>query len=175
MGERVLGWHRIEDADGSPYMFRAWIGRLRLHVFYRGDNDPDPHDHPWDFWTFPLTTYVEEVTKWACSMISEGNCKDTYITSLRTVRALRLHHRPATYTHRVLGRGSEDDIGYIGMRPGKIVTIVWRGKTSRKWGFLKHRDGKWCWVHWKEYVLGGGKTAPCAPSPAGPMTGAVDD
>lgn len=148
------------------HMTRYWIGRLRLHVFHRGDQDPDAHDHPWGFWTFPFHSYVEEVVE-----PDEGG----YRTRLQVVRAWRLHYRPATHTHRVLGR-------YVGPKPGRdpdlyaegrvlcphelyvarhIVTLVWRGKDERKWGFLKHRDGKWCWVHWKSYVFGGGKSAPC--------------
>src|SRR5690606_161477 len=50
-----------EDDHATPYMTRYWIGRLRLHIFHRGDQDPDCHDHPWSFWTFPFTPYVEEV------------------------------------------------------------------------------------------------------------------
>lgn len=46
----------------------------------------------------------------------------------------------------------------------RIVTIVWRGKGERRWGFLKHRDGRWCWIHWKEYVFHGGGLAPCGPA-----------
>ena len=52
-----------EDEHATPYMTRYWIGRLRLHIFHRGDQDPDCHDHPWDFWTFPFTPYVEEVAE----------------------------------------------------------------------------------------------------------------
>lgn len=161
MSERFLGWHCIEDHDGSPYMLRAWIGRLRLHVFYRGDHDPDPHDHPWGFWTFPLTSYIEEVT-----LVDHPT--DLYPTELVTVAAWRLHYRPATYTHRVICRVPRTVYGpgpfSTGVDRRKIVTLVWREKTSRKWGFLKHRDGSWCWVYWKDYVFGTGKTAPCAPT-----------
>lgn len=174
-----VGWHRIEDPDGSPYMLRVWVGRLRLHLFYRGDNDPDCHDHPWDFWTFPLTPYVEEVL--------DPLLKTTYS---QVVPAWRMSFRPAEHCHRVLGRwagrhirlagyvfddenwpyyDSYDPNGSIIPLPGyypavssrKIVTIVWRSPVKRKWGFLKHRDGKWCWVHWKEYVFNGGKEGPC--------------
>ncbi len=41
MADRFFGWHTIHGVDGEhsePYMTRVWIGRLRLHVFYRGDN-----------------------------------------------------------------------------------------------------------------------------------------
>lgn len=144
------GRHLIVDENGSPYMLRLWLGRLRLHVFYRGDNDPDPHDHPWDFWTFPLCSYVEEVTL-------TDDPVGQFPTKFNTVRAFRLHFRPATYLHRVLHRSDR-----IGRRvEGRIITLVWHRPVSRRWGFLKHRDGAWCWEHWKSYVMGGGKHAPC--------------
>lgn len=153
---RFMGKSVIWGKDGehaTAYMTRYWIGRLRLHVFHRGDQDPDAHDHPWGFWTFPFTPYVEEVVE---------PTTDGYRKRLQIVPAWRPNYRPATHTHRVLGRyaGFRDmGVPVIDMRP--IVTLVWRGKDERKWGFLKHRDGRWCWVHWKSYVFGGGKSAPC--------------
>lgn len=93
-----IDWNTIYGSPDNPdpYMTRVWIGRLRLHIFHRGDGDPDPHDHPWDFWTFPLTSYVEEVT--TCD--PQGH----HSTVRQVVRGWRLHHRPGTHTHRVLGR-----------------------------------------------------------------------
>jgi len=165
-----LGMNVIHGADGeheTPYMLRAWIGRLRLHVFYRGDADPDCHDHPWDFWTLPLTSYVEEVVT--------ANAQGQRSTARRVVRRWRIHHRPAEHCHRVLGawKGGEairpaSPDGSVPCKlvpvaaEGKIWTIVWRGGIRRKWGFLKNREGEWCWVPWKDYVFGGGKTAPCS-------------
>lgn len=182
--KRSTGWaginsiYRSADKLGTPYMTRAWIGRLRLHIFHRGDGDPDPHDHPWPFWTFPLTSYVEEVTTrdWVDVGIP------SYRMESRIVRAFRLNYRPANHTHRVIGRYSGlivDDFGFTHSVSAnraselpadrftpqtdrrKIITIVWRGKEERKWGFLKYRDGRWCWQHWKEYIVNGGKDGPC--------------
>ncbi|TAY95832.1 hypothetical protein [Rhizobium ruizarguesonis] len=179
MAERFFGWQTIYGVDGehsTPYLTRAWIGRLRLHIFYRGDNDPDPHDHPWDFWTFPLTTYVEEVARPVTKGVAPLEMlllgPEKYALSRQVVEAFRLHYRPATYCHRVLGRTKFTSYGAYGGNaslpesdtvPGKIITIVWRGKGGRKWGFLRNRDGNWCWTPWREYVFGGGKQAPCEP------------
>lgn len=166
---RFMGWNTIHDktGSGSPYMTRIWIGRLRFHIFYRGDLDEDCHDHPWDFWTFPLTSYVEEVAV----RHSDG----LFAKVRQVVPAFRLSFRPATHCHRVIAK-------YTGPLPrrkfelyeegrvlhpydlygtGKIVTIVWRSKPKRTWGFLKNRDGKWCWIDWRDYVFGNGKSAPC--------------
>lgn len=164
--ERRWGLFTIYGADGeTPYMTRLMLGRLRLHIFHRGDEDPDPHDHPWDFWTFPLTAYVEE----AVDMVGER--QDILRRTLRVVPAYRISFRPATYTHRVLGRfdpsrpgrGAVDCFGVARTSKRKIVTIVWLGRSRRPWGFLKSRDGRSCWVAWREYVFGGGKHAPCEP------------
>lgn len=174
---RFLGWNTIFGRDGdhaTPYMTRIWIGRLRLHIFHRGDADPDCHDHPWDFWTFPLTPYVEEVVDLVVGQEP--------VRRRQVVSAWRWTFRPATHCHRVLGRYEgyawceEDDelAERVSVRevnrnphldpthhPGKIITLVWRSKPKRSWGFLKNRDGAWCWVAWKEYVFGGGKRGPC--------------
>ena len=188
------GWHTIIGEDGSPYMTRIWLGRLRLHIFHRGDLDQDPHDHPWDFWTFPLTPYVEEVTEKRDVRVSDhvvkavgetfdfGHMETEYRTERHVVPAWRWAFRPAEHTHRVLGRYSgnvnrrhDDNIimgvpaDYANATSGiepyyddrKIVTLVWRSGFKRKWGFLKNRDGKWCWIAWRDYVYGGGRGAPC--------------
>lgn len=184
---RFYGRSVIFGKDGdhaTPYMTRYWLGRLRLHIFHRGDADPDPHDHPWGFWTFPFTSYIEEVavTDPHCEICDnpETPCRCaldgvTMAISMRRqiVPAFRWSYRPATHTHRVIGLArmgaSYGHLGHSRMADGewwtathgKIVTLVWRGKDERKWGFLKKRDGRWCWVAWKDYVFGGGKSAPC--------------
>lgn len=186
-GGKWWGWNnRIWGVHGDHetiYMRRFWLGRLRLHIFHRGDQDDDCHDHPWGFWTFPLTSYVEEV-------VVEDRVKDQMpgVPSvyrrrrLQVVPAFRLTFRPATHTHRVLGRyagfarvkGLAATFPYaativnrvIGCEPiitrGPIVTIVWRTGDQRNWGFLKERNGRWCWVAWREYVFGGGKDSACS-------------
>ncbi|MDX8513563.1 hypothetical protein [Mesorhizobium captivum] len=179
---RSIGCETIYGVDGehkTPYLTRIWIGRLRLHIFHRGDADPDCHDHPWDFWTFPLTSYVEEVALPARDTYAADDPAppQRYYLARRLVPAFRWSYRPADYTHRVLGRYDrmatlEAAMGafVVGARrvpplfmAGKIVTVVWQGRASRKWGFLRHRDGQWCWTPWRDYVFGGGKHAPCEP------------
>lgn len=170
--DRWAGKSTIYGEGDKPYMTRHWIGRLRLHVFHRGDQGPDCHDHPWDFWTFPFQPYVEEVVD------DLGPCAG-YETRRQVVPSWRPTFRPANHCHRVLNRVERVDLEegvrtrrsgqQVYMhgntiyrdRPGPLITLVWRGKAKRPWGFLKNRDGRWCWVAWKEYVFGGGKHAPC--------------
>jgi hypothetical protein len=187
------GWHTILGADEfgneTPYMTRIWIGRLRLHIFHRPDQDPDPHDHPWDFWTFPLWPlhgYVEEVVRNlsdAALSVRDDRQEPIYHKRLVIVPALRLSFRPAEHCHRVLGawtgtvtgphkctvrridyKSANRAASYITAdvdASRTIVTLVWRTGIKRKCGFLKSRDGRWCWVAWRDYVFGGGKSAPC--------------
>lgn len=138
MTDRFIGAHTIFDDAGksrTPYMRRYWIGRLRLHIFYRGDNDPDHHDHPWDFWTFPLTSYVEEVAE---PIWMSGPLPTQYHPRRQVVRAFRLHYRPATHCHRVLGRYSTPIALYGGKErnprfdQGRIITLVWRGRSDAR-------------------------------------------
>lgn len=169
--DRWWGWHTIVR-DGDPYMTRFWVGRLRLHIFHRGDHDPDCHDHPWDFWTFPLTSYVEEVLHphRDTYLLKDHPPPARFYRTLEVVKAWRWHARPAEHCHRVLGSfegyppsgmfpGAIKDTPKIGNR--RIVTIVWQCGVRRKWGFWKNREGRWCWQPWKEYILAGGKNAPC--------------
>jgi hypothetical protein len=175
--------HTIYGVDGehnTPYMTRVWLGRLRLHIFHRGDADPDCHDHPWDFWTFPLTSYVEEVAEklplHVDSQYGTLFSVQRYRLRRQVVRAFRLHYRPATHCHRVIGRWTGRDEPFrqfLEPEPwpetdaGRIYTLVWRGRSGRAWGFLKNRDGQWCWTPWRDYVFGGGKHAPCEPKEGG--------
>lgn len=124
---KFMGINTIFGRDGdhgTPYMTRAWFWRLRLHIFHRPDQDGDCHDHPWDFWTFPLWPlggYVEEVvtTETHYLPISESVKigDDNYLEhsilggmpvherlkKLQVVPSLHLSFRPATHCHRVLG------------------------------------------------------------------------
>lgn len=111
----------------SPYLTRVIWGALRLHIFHRGDADPDCHDHPADFWTFPLVSYREAYID------GRGELQE------RIVRAFRLHRRRAEFAHRVIGPTAGN---------GQIATIVLWGKKRREWGF--HTAGGW--VPWRRYV-----------------------
>lgn len=176
---RFMGHSTIYGADGeheTPYMTRFWIGRLRLHIFHRGDADPDCHDHPWDFTTFPLRSYVEEVleerveTRWGTDPATNEAFKierTYFIRHTQVVKAFRFHFRKAEHRHRVLGALN----GFVtvgGVKTplyapvGTIPTLVWRSGIKRKWGFTKDDEtGKWCWIPWKTYAYEGGKHAPC--------------
>lgn len=151
---RIFG----NDAEGnwSPYLTHLYLtpktrwGQLRLHVFHRGDADPDLHDHPSDFWTFPFLSYVEEVVEEPWTFHNDRVQK--------VVQAWRWHYRPAEYAHRVIGRyrgwdRGFDKPGYVHepiAEKGPVVTLIWWKPRRRDWGFWVH--GRW--VPWKEYIYG---------------------
>lgn len=167
-----------EGEHDTIYLRRYFIGRLALHIFNRGDADPDCHDHPWDFWTFPLTPYVEEyIDRRLVGAVESSNTKEQIcppsrkIKKLRVVRAFRINFRPAEHTHRVIGRWSgyhirptqgtvwgyprADEIDVPTILPDyKMVTIVWFGRRRRDWGFLVNKSHHWMWVAWRRYVYG---------------------
>lgn len=141
----------------TPYLTRVSLGRnFCLHIFHRGDGDPDPHDHKRAFVTFPLTSYVEEVYR-------HGEAEGRH--ELRIVRAWRPHFRGRRFIHRVIGRWTGGRTHHTGAPDpatddGQIVTLVWwLGRPRETWGF-------WCWpkaglwsrryfVEWRDYVYGG--------------------
>lgn len=156
-------WGAEDGGKTSPYMTRVkltFTDRLRLHIFHRGDVDPDHHDHPWGFWTFPLTSYVEEVLDPPSPL---GIVRPQAKVRLNVVKAGRWHYRPATYAHRVLSRSHRN---IASVRPGRIISIVWTEGGDRRWGFHRREPGgSICWIPWKVYVYEGGKDAPCADIP----------
>lgn len=124
--------------EQEPYLDRyiLYIGRLtlRLHKFYRGDDDRAPHDHPWTFWTFPLTSYWERV--WAPD---NGRYLGRFV-----VKAWRFHKRPSAYRHIVEGRADRST------KP--FWTFVVTGGPNRRWGFWPEPNKH---VYWREWDLAG--------------------
>ncbi|MCK5639713.1 MAG: hypothetical protein KAJ19_02910 [Gammaproteobacteria bacterium] len=160
----------------TPYLTRIKLtpkthwGQLMLHIFHRGDADDHPHDHPWEFWTFPLTSYVEE----AWEQVRDDNnfgIFPVYKMKLNHVDAFKWHHRPAEYMHRVLHSKYLKTSRYFGSVLGeanwlheqeqlkeqckelttRIWTLVWTKPKRRSWFFLV--DG--VLVPWRTYVYGG--------------------
>ncbi len=128
-GNYTLGLERsVVRFNGDPYLGR-WIiyffGRtLRLHKFYRGDDQRAPHDHPWPFWTFPLCRGYEEIVPRGGVLMHEW------------VKGFRVHFRPSSYQHIVVD-------------PAKpFYTIVVTGKKERAWGFWPSPTD---YVYWRDF------------------------
>lgn len=121
--------------NDRPYMTRwiLYLGpiNLRVHQFFRGDDDRAPHNHPWWFITFPFSTYVEA-----------GFEKGHYIGT-RFVKRFRFHRRAASFEHIVLGRAVTQGGKAWTYRGAPLVekhgapfwTFVIAGSKAGDWGF----------------------------------------
>lgn len=136
-----LDWTRIPKLE-----------RLRLHIFWRSDPDA-PHCHMWGFWTFPLNKrgYIEEQL-WQVEQPSffwkgKRYTKGQWIMRERYVAGRKWTYRSASYTHRVLYPDRASG-GFFECSPRSIteqaresqcfwpiVTICYRERKSRDWGF----------------------------------------
>jgi hypothetical protein len=142
-GYRFGGEKSTVKINGKPYLQR-WIiyagGTLRLHKFYRGDDDRAMHDHPWWFVTFPLKGYWEQVP----------NPKSPTGLMKRFVKPFRFHYRPAKFKHIVLGSTARYDVDVEDIHvttPKPFWTLVISGPRSNKWGFWP--DGKY--VYYRDF------------------------
>jgi hypothetical protein len=126
--------------------FKKLEPRIYLHKFYRGDEDPHLHDHPWKFTSLILTRgYWEEVF----SKDSPDNVEPyTQIFTSGTDGEVRVRtfyprfsilKRPADWKHRVILKDKKP-----------VWTIVKTGIKERSWGFWI--KGKLC--PWKQYDNG---------------------
>jgi hypothetical protein len=130
----------IYGADGSLYMRRVKLtplipgwGQLVWHTIYRPDEDEDPHDHPWDFWTMPLTGYTEEVLEGGMQLYKHDNYVEPW----------RWHWRDRWYAHRIV----EAD-------HWPIQSLVIRGPDLGRWGFYVWEGDGYLKIHWREYLRG---------------------
>lgn len=93
---------------------RKWRWRLYLHHTVRSDQDRDPHDHPWPFWSLML---------WGSWTEQRFPLPYSQFQWIRIhVRTGSLVHRHATDIHQI-----EID------RPS--WTLVLAGPWERRWGF----------------------------------------
>lgn len=99
---------------------RGWGRRRYLHVFYRSDEDPDPHDHPWKFETRVLRGGYDDET-WGYSEAGPGVHRLWWENMPAGARA----SRPATHIHRVRLHDPT-------RRTWTLVTI---GEKERDWFF----------------------------------------
>ena len=108
---RILPYFVIENAVRDPFMTRYKVFRCRwfkifLHHFYRSDEDPELHDHPWNFISLILWSGYHEVLP----------------SGVRRRRPGHLVHHRAEDAHRV-----------VLSRPSWSIVITWGPK--RTWGF----------------------------------------
>lgn len=143
-GRRVgFEMSRVEHG-GVPYLDRLilYVGgpTLRLHKFWRGDDDRAPHDHPWGFWTFPFRDYFEKAYR------------DDGSWYWNLVKRWRLHWRPAPYRHIVVGQArfsaANGKVLWPEVTKQPFWTFVVTANYERKWGFWPAGSK---FVPWREW------------------------
>lgn len=130
-GGRWYGWQTVYG-----FFTQVWIGHLRVNVFHHEDPAPGLHDHAWDFTSIPLRSYVEEYL-------------DGDVVKKQVIRALRPNRKPASHTHRYLGRWSGIGTETI---PGSVPTLCWTGRAGRDWAYWRTDGGKVRRLPWRAYL-----------------------
>ena len=125
----------LVQKDGSNYLFRLrliqtpWFGAY-LHWIMRPDQDRDPHDHPWNFWSIILNGSYREVVY--TDSLAEGG---TYTRWSR----FSVHRMKTNQAHKITEITEP------------LVTLVLVGRRQRDWGFWTE-DG---FVPWRDYIAAG--------------------
>lgn len=129
----------INDSDGALYLRRwrvietPWF-RIFVHKILTQDKDPDPHDHPWNFFSLVLWGgYVERV--WLFPHIIQVR-EDNITSVIRSRKPFRGHRMPMDMAHKILS-----------VRPN-TYTLVVAGPRVQEWGFYTGAG----WVYFKEYL-----------------------
>jgi hypothetical protein len=122
-----------KDVRGNPFLDRLKVVQtplfgIYIHVIYRPDADPDPHDHPWPFLSLVLAgEYREHI--WSDP-------------SKRGGWRLRIHSR---FCLRMVKRSQAHLITDV-QRP--VWTLCLVGRNHHDWRFWT-QDGP---VHWRTYL-----------------------
>jgi len=88
---------------------------IRVHHFYRSDDERAHHDHPWWFVTLVL--------KGGYTDVSDLRGSNNHVQSLDHLRPGSVRFRPALHRHTVR------------TDPGGVWTVVLTGPNVRTWGF----------------------------------------
>lgn len=129
-----LHLYRSDLLHGDVHYMRRYIcttplGSLRLHITHRPDSSPDPHTHPWPFWSLLLRG-------WYAHQYTPDIIDSRFHRHTRTAPSLMRF--PADAVHRIVA---------VSGKPA--VTLVITPPTSKRWGFYSGEDG---FVEFSEYL-----------------------
>lgn len=116
----------------------AHLPQLYLHCFYRSDDDPDPHDHPWDFFSLVLWGgYIDEVWRGFDGTGPLGAVGRVPVGSIRRGTGA-LCFRRAEHIHRA----------HLMNHNRRTWTLILRMPKRRPWFFWTDAGP----VHWEVYL-----------------------
>lgn len=136
-----MQWFHVLNGDGTPHLSRLRIiqtplGGVYLHAIHSKDDDRDPHDHPWTFWSMVLSgIYIDRV--WD----DPRDLKDSYT---RVHRKRKIHRTRRSQAHQI-----------VGLR-GNVRTLVLVGPKGKSWRFWTPEGP----VDWKDYDKRGEQSEP---------------
>lgn len=103
-----------------------WFG-FYVHWVYLPDKDRDPHDHPWNFWSF----------------VARGGYTEAITDSPEALDNQRIEQHKRFSLHRMsTGRAHA-----ISLLEPRTITVLLVGRRSRDWGFWTAAG----WVPWRDY------------------------
>lgn len=139
--------------------FKSKYGCIYIHRFMRSDSD-DPHDHPWNFFTYVISggyteVYydIEQPVIGPTSRTSEELNPEYEFKSFWTPRenkrvAGSLAYRKATDIHQVV----VDKPRTMDKIKDAPFTICLMGPRLRHWGFWKLNNLGSVWTDWRQYL-----------------------
>lgn len=160
---------KVIDGQEVVYLRRFFIwrpkdktksGSVFLHHIINSDDDPDPHDHPFDFTSVILWRgYSDERWVWwdtDGSKTWEGKDLPSHRVGpyYETVWPLSVVRRKAEHIHRVRlhttcsGNAIHEGDPVLCGRPKSAWTLVFTGPYRREWNFIT-KTGP---VHWRKYM-----------------------
>lgn len=128
----------IKTVDGQQVVYLRryfiWKGkdgsRINIHHIRRSDDDPDPHDHPWDFSTLVFWGGYDDESYRMREGLRRRDVDDR-------LGFLSFRRRPAEHIHQVRLN-----------RHKSAWTLVKLGPLRRDWGFVKDVG----WMYWRTYL-----------------------
>lgn len=137
--------------------FKSKLACLYIHRFMRSDAD-DPHDHPWNFFTYVISGGYKEVfynRNQAVVGTDERPGKEgkKYFSSLwtKTINTRlpgSIAYRRATDVHQVVLE-KDYEMSELAQAPFTVCLI---GPRLREWGFWPLEDSGSAWVDWRSYL-----------------------
>jgi hypothetical protein len=132
----MLIWNQSLGNKIDPYMRRwclitPWFS-IRIHNWFRGDDDRHYHDHDWNFMCVVLKGAYDDIS------YTENDGTANVVFDRLTIGSIR--YRKAGFKHIVKTNG--------------CWTMVITGKQIRKFGFwVPNKSGKMVWFKAKRYFL----------------------
>ena len=142
------------NGDGTVYLIRYIVFKsqymcLYIHRFMRSDSD-DPHDHPWNFFTYVISGGYSEVTYDRNGMDAYNSTNGNMFWHMKVNyrRPGSIAYRRCNDIHQVVVDKARD-MGEVEEAP---LTVCLMGPRKRQWGFWLNEMNGAGFLDWREYL-----------------------